>query len=65
MAFEIDDAETEAIIWKLVALTGEPVDVAIRIAVEERLARLGAEDEAGTGARDQEPALPLSGRPAP
>ena len=50
MALEIDDAETEALIWTLVALTGEPVDVAIRIAVEERLARLLAEEKAGTGA---------------
>lgn len=49
MALEIDDAETEALIWELVALTGEPVDVAIRIAVEERLARLLAEERAGTG----------------
>ncbi|PZN92739.1 MAG: hypothetical protein DCF30_22690 [Hyphomicrobiales bacterium] len=48
MALEIDDAETEALIWELVALTGEPVDVAMRIAVEERLARLLAEERAGT-----------------
>lgn len=52
MALEIDDPETEAVIWQLVALTGEPVDVAIRIAVEARLARLIAEEEAGTGATE-------------
>ncbi|MDR6871237.1 hypothetical protein J2Y55_002249 [Bosea sp. BE125] len=40
MAFEIDDAETEALIRELVERTGEPIDTAVRIAAEQRLQRL-------------------------
>ncbi|WP_162261703.1 type II toxin-antitoxin system VapB family antitoxin [Bosea sp. Root381] len=45
MTFEIDDAETEALIRELSARMGEPIDTAIKIAAEERLQRLIADTQ--------------------
>jgi hypothetical protein len=43
MAFEIDDAETEALLEELVRRTGEPLELAVLIAARERMKRLEAE----------------------
>jgi hypothetical protein len=43
MAFEIDDAETEALLQELVRRTGKPLELALLIAARERIERLKAE----------------------
>ncbi|AMJ58928.1 type II toxin-antitoxin system VapB family antitoxin [Bosea sp. PAMC 26642] len=40
MAIEIDDPKTEALLFELIQRTGEPLDIAVLIAAQERLARL-------------------------
>lgn len=41
MALRIDDSETEHLARRLAQLTGEPIEMATKRAIEERLCRLG------------------------
>lgn len=43
MALRIDDSETEHLARRLAQLTGEPIEMATKRAIEERLCRLGSQ----------------------